>query len=706
MQIATNDFETFLISPGVMAPRPVCLVTDVTGQDELLHCKFDRQAVIDRLIRSYSGWVNGAYIAFDSCVAIEHFREEPAVAETVWRAYDELRVIDVQIIAQLVDLAQGTLGWMRGPDGVKKATYHLADLAKRFLGIELDKNTWRLLYGTLYDLTCAQWEPGARKYPLDDLSSTRAVLQHLFTAPPEYLVDAARQTRASFWLALVSARGFALDAQWIEKLDADLEAEKKRIIEGDAPAQAKARADYEAAARAFELGTPDAQGAAEKARVAYDRARGLAAHGLVERTKQGKWKRCGTVAGARLEAVWGSRPPPERNEEAEAEEEELDEDDAAPRTPDGRIQLTKETTRDSGDGVLQDYSALSSILVTQAKVSSLRDAARAKMPIQARFTTILDTGRTACSGGKLKKKDIPNRAAYGFQVQNVSTEPGLRECFVPRPGYLLWSIDYGQLELCTWAQVCMYLFGFSKLGEMLNAKQDVHSMMGAMIFGLEYDWVTKNRKTDRKAKRARDCGKPFVFGKPGGMGDRGIQRFAAGPKYNVHLTLEECHEYGLVWKRMCPEHAPYFKYTSHCAERQGYITQLVSNRIRGGGSMPELSNTLFQGLAADTAKAALYEVERACYTGRDSRGNRYPALHGSYVVDFVHDEAIGESPIDRASEACQEAAGIMRSVAREWLPHVPPEAEPCLMDRWYKEASLVRGEDGRIKAWKPKEKAA
>lgn len=700
MKFNTLDFETVLISPGSLAPPPVCLVTDVTGQDEILHCRFDRDAVRDRLYRTYQeGYAVGAFVAFDTSVALA---DMPELSDVIWQAYDELRVLDVQLNAQLIDLAQGTLGWARTPEGPKKATYHLADLVKRYFGRGMEKGSdgWRLRYGTLLGTPVSQWPKEAREYPLNDLAETRAVLHEQLTAPPEYLVDAARQARASFWLTLVSARGFALDAQWIDKLDAELAAEKKRLIEGDASKYQGIYAEYVRASAAGDVA------ATEAAQRAGDRIRGLAAHGLVELTKKGVWKRCGKAAGARLEAVWGNRPRHETGEgaapEDEIDEDELDEDEQVPRTDDGRVQLTKETTRDSGDGVLQDYSALSSILVTQAKLATLKDAASAKMPIQARFETLLETGRTSCRGGKLKKKDLPNRSAFGFQIQNVSTEPGLRESFIPRPGYLLWSIDYGQLELCTWAQVCMYLFGFSKLGEMLNAKKDVHSMMGAMIFGLEYDWVLANKKKDPKAKKARDCGKPFVFGKPGGMGDKGIQRFAAGPKYNVFLSLEEAHAYGLSWQQMCPEHAPYFKYIRHATERQGYITQLVSNRIRGGGSYPENSNSLFQALAADTAKAAVYEVQRACYTGRDSQGTRYPALHGSYVLDFVHDEAIGESPIDRASEACQEAAGIMRRGAQEWLPHVPPDAEPCLMRRWMKEASIVRGEDGRIKAWEPK----
>lgn len=698
MKFNVHDSETFLISPGRQAPKSVCWVFDAAGQDELLHSKFHRDAVLDRIYRTYTdGYAVGAYTAFDACVAMA---DMPELSECIWKAYDELRVLDVLVNEKLIDLANGRLGWRFTREGPQKIKYNLADTVLRRFKFEMDKDTWRLKYGTLIDTPLERWDPGAAKYPLDDLRWTREVLHEQLKEPPACLIDAARQARASFWLTLVTNRGFALDREWIDRLDADLRAEEKRLIEGDPVALRKAAEDYTDANRAFELGAAGAEEARLQAHREYERAHGLARLGLVKPGKGG-WTRDTKVAGARLDAVWGNRPKPE----VDLYEQDGNGDEA-PTTTDGKIALTKEVCRDSGDLVMKDYSRLTEIIVTLAKVASLKEAAAANMPIQSMFDSLLESGRTSVSGGRVKKSEIANRRSFGFQIQNVKTEPGLRECFVPREGYLLWSIDYGQLELCTWAQACMYLFGFSKLGEMLNAKQDVHSMMGAKIFGLEYDWVTKNRKTDPKAKKARDCGKPFVFAKPGGMGDRGVQRFAAGPKYNVHLTPEEAHKYGQDWEQLFPEHKPYFDYVRRCLARDGGVMQLISNRFRGVDKFPAACNTIFQGLAADTAKAALYEVSRACYTGRDSRGNRYPALHGSYVVNFVHDEAIGESPKDRASEACQEAASIMKSVAQEWLPHVPPDAEPCLMERWYKEATIVRGEDGRIKAWAPKAKAA
>src|SRR5262249_3121087 len=101
-------------------------------------------------------------------------------------------------------------------------------------------------------------------------------------------------------------------------------------------------------------------------------------------------------------------------------------------------------------------------------------------------------------------------------------------------------------------------------------------------------------------------------------------------------------------------------------------------------------NTMFQGLAADGAKEALWQVARRCYERR-YRGN---ALHGSRPILFLHDELILEVPEDRAPEAADELARVMVESMRLWVRDVPIKAEPRLMDRWRKDAKEVRGADG------------
>lgn len=65
----------------------------------------------------------------------------------------------------------------------------------------------------------------------------------------------------------------------------------------------------------------------------------------------------------------------------------------------------------------------------------------------------------------------------------------------------------------------------------------------------------------------------------------------------------------------------------------GSTVVTLTGRVRGGVEYTESCNTQFQGLAADGAKLALYEVARS-----------YP------VVAFVHDELVVEVPVEGAEE--------------------------------------------------------
>jgi DNA polymerase I-like protein with 3'-5' exonuclease and polymerase domains len=75
--------------------------------------------------------------------------------------------------------------------------------------------------------------------------------------------------------------------------------------------------------------------------------------------------------------------------------------------------------------------------------------------------------------------------------------------------------DYEQLELRTLAQACITLFGFSKLGEALNAGRDPHTEVAARILKKDYEWCIANKKV-YEVDMARQTGKVANFGFPGG----------------------------------------------------------------------------------------------------------------------------------------------------------------------------------------------
>jgi DNA polymerase-1 len=99
-------------------------------------------------------------------------------------------------------------------------------------------------------------------------------------------------------------------------------------------------------------------------------------------------------------------------------------------------------------------------------------------------------------------------------------------------------------------------------------------------------------------------------------------------------------------------------------------------------------NTPFQGLAADGAALALFELVR----------------EGFRVVGFVHDEVLVELPDEGAyvSEAkVRRVEQIMcEAMAKVLVGGIPVACESALSERWSKKAKLLV-KDGKVYPWKP-----
>jgi hypothetical protein len=654
------DFETFLIQPGKHVPKAVLFSWArgfEVGEYGVAHMNpridsgvfENRDEAKERLrLALEADIVVGANVAYDLAVAGQ---EWPDLWELIWKAYRDGRVWDVEITEKLIAVGNGELKWrfVRAPDGsiaTETREYNLERLALERVRIQLDKNTWRLVYGTLYDKQMHEFPEGALVYSLLDAISTLAVFASQMREDRRYLVDGSRQARAAWWIHLMSVRGFALDVRAVQALE-------KHLLDERSSRQAL-----------------------------------LVSYGIV----RPNGSRDTNAAAARMVEVCKSKG-------------------ITPKKTDGGegTALDEEACLESGDPVLIAYAEYTSLTSTLTKdVALLKEAALAGMPIQSRFDVLKETGRTGSSGGKVKKKaDRVNRTAFAFQLQNVKRDPKprpdgsypptTRGCFVPRPGYVLCSIDYGQMELHAWAQVCTTLLGHSELARLLNGGVDVHCKLGAMAISRTYEEVYANRKKEPWAKDARQMAKAGNFGFPGGLGAKAFKAYAKA-SWGVLLTDAEAIRLYALWKDMLPEADEYFAFVKRLVDEGGNreIIQVGSDRVRGDVGFTDGANGFFQGLAADCAKDAGFFLSEACYLDKSS------ALYGSYIVNFVHDEFLFELLEARAHEAAFEAVRIMKAAGRRWMPDCPPGCEPALMERWYKDAEPVYDENGRLSVWRPK----
>jgi DNA polymerase I-like protein with 3'-5' exonuclease and polymerase domains len=278
------------------------------------------------------------------------------------------------------------------------------------------------------------------------------------------------------------------------------------------------------------------------------------------------------------------------------------------------------------------------------------------------------------------------------------SEGTIRACFVPRPGHVFAVADYNALELHTLAQACVTLLGKSELANALNKGIDPHTVVAANILNITYDEAKamKDSTHERHGEftNARQTAKVANFGIPGGLGAAKLVMYAR-KTYKVILTEREAYKLKDNFLRTWPEMHEYFAYVGNlCDAENPQIEQLFVERVRGGINYCAACNGFFQGLGADCAKEAMWQVARAQYATPAS------PLYGSRTAAFVHDELLVETKDDpTAHDVATELSRVMVSAASKYLPDVKPKAEAYLMRYWSKSAQPIYDENKRLVPW-------
>lgn len=349
----------------------------------------------------------------------------------------------------------------------------------------------------------------------------------------------------------------------------------------------------------------------------------------------------------------------------------------------GSVQLDADACEATEDDTLEAYAEHTKLVAVQGKDVPML-AAAVNLPVHARWG-IAASWRTTCSS--------PN-------WQNLRTLPGIRECIIPREGRVFIQSDYEQLELFTLAQACFTLFGHSRLRELLNTGMDPHTDVACQILKIPYAEGLVRKKSgmerDLAFYKARQTAKVANFGFPGGLGPRKLVKFAYA-QYDVVIDEDWVRsELKPTWLATFPEMQDYFAYINALpegADGMRTVEQLFVNRLRGGCTYCGACNTIFQGLGADVAQAAGWAICKAMYNTPAS------PLFGSRLVNFIHDEFLGESREDVAPEAAEEMARLMVREAEILLPDMKPRTEPSIMRYWSKKAETMRDAKGRLLVW-------
>ena len=164
------------------------------------------------------------------------------------------------------------------------------------------------------------------------------------------------------------------------------------------------------------------------------------------------------------------------------------------------------------DPVLKAFSELAKY--EKILTSYIKNLKEANPRMYTQYSTTLNTGRTSSSGSKLFPScniQQPPRAVEGVTYD-------VRNCFIPKDGFKICSIDYSGLELCSAAHQLYSTIGFSYMREALNEGDkptDMHSKLAAKIAGMSYEDFML-RKSELKDLRQK--AKPINLGFPGGIG--------------------------------------------------------------------------------------------------------------------------------------------------------------------------------------------
>lgn len=735
--IAAYDCETDPIRPGLQSPPMACL--SFVYADYRTHEVF-RRSLVDPAegLSLFRGWVSdpgclivGANTPYDLGICAN---EAPDLLPAIFDACQADRVTDVQTRQKLLDIAAGRYrGYLADDNKWIPQNYNLGDLTYRNTGRRLKKEVeiripdecrpfehapeyvqylhhavadgwyvkkgkagwasygsqrpadplavwkdagWycivRLSYGLLRRIPMSKWPQVARAYAMEDAEATfdNFVVQEKHRDP--YLRDEYRQQRHFWWKHLMRGWGLRTAPEAVAHLE--FETLKKRDV---------VQTRLVAAGLVDHTGKRNTKPAAE-AMIAATRRKQVAM--MAELTGRGvAHEGAAEIVAARVPLRRTATFDPKRHSDEEC------------------ISLDEDACKAIGDPLLLDYAEYTTLgTIVSKDIPALRLGS--VHPIHSRFD-IADTGRSTSSG--------PN-------VMNWRRLPGIRECFVPRKGFVFAQADYEQLELFTLAQACLTLFGKSELARVLNDGKDPHLALAAEILGMSYEEAEKAYKIEKGIKlpegttqeesarlkpvsAARDTAKVGNFGIPGGLGAKRLVHFAWS-SYKVKLHEDPDKAEGVAkelkarWMRRWPEMTDYFAYIARICEADpingGRIEQLFTGRIRGGCSYTAACNTIFQGLGADVAHRAGWLISRGCYVDPTS------PLFGSRIVNFIHDEFILETP-DRpeAHESAQELERLMLQGAKQLLPDMIPRAPPILMRYWSKEAKAKYNENGRLVPW-------
>jgi hypothetical protein len=261
---------------------------------------------------------------------------------------------------------------------------------------------------------------------------------------------------------------------------------------------------------------------------------------------------------------------------------------------------------------------------------------------------------------------------------------------------------YSRLELHCYAQMCLMLFGKSRLADMLNSGIDPLTDLGCRMMkpAITYEQgLALKKNEDPVFGNVRTAAKGGMYGFMGMLGPKSFPAYAR-KAYHLKVTAEETREYKKAWRTAVPESHDYEHWVKQQQTIDGeyLIKHPITGFVRKTPSITAACNFGFQHLGAAAAGEGMFLVSWACYAQPDS------PLYGARPVNFVHDQILTECEEERGHEALEEQMRLMALGANKFLKDCPVSVDGKLSTIWSKDAKKVT-KDGRVIPWRPEKVA-
>jgi DNA polymerase I len=246
------------------------------------------------------------------------------------------------------------------------------------------------------------------------------------------------------------------------------------------------------------------------------------------------------------------------------------------------------------------------------------------------------------STGRLSSTD-PN-----LQNIPIRTEDGrkIRHAFVAKPGCLLLSLDYSQIEL----RLLAHIANIEVLKQAFHEGQDIHALTASQIFGVD----TKDLDPAMRRKA-----KAINFGIIYGISAFGLSR-------QLGITNEEAAAYMKAYFERYPGIHEYMDRTKQFCREHGYVETLFGRRVHVPGihernagrrnfSERAAINAPIQGTAADILKRAMIRVPPVL--------DHHNLTNKAKMLLTVHDELLFEVEEGTVNQTGEVVKKVMESAS-------------------------------------------